>query len=160
MRLPGPVLIGLLLPGIAGCGYRIGPGEVYAWRSVKLEIFDSRPERRTHEFALSHVIARELLDSGIRVNASDAPFILKGDIVSYDERVSAVDALDVPLAGSLTMVIHVRLADAKTGDVVMEDSRRERSSFSYRRDETREMARREVYDRLARWVATKLEHDW
>lgn len=154
MRSPELFLI-LLLPG---CMYRVG--DLYEIKDVRLTVLENDDERRTHEFDLSLVLAREIAAAGIRVNAKDAPFELVGTIERFREPAIVETGKDVVLVGSVSITLSIRIVDRKTGKAVVEDRRTESASFSSLRLESRETARQQVFDRLARWVVTKFEKDW
>ncbi|MHC4606466.1 MAG: hypothetical protein ACYTAF_05980 [Planctomycetota bacterium] len=149
-------LLGLIL--LAGCGYRIGG--LHTVSSVRLGILDSHPERRTHEFDLTHAIARQLEVSGVRVNAPGAEHELLAEILDIEQRTAAVNDLDEPTVGTLSFHLRIRLVEMNSRSVVLQDNRVETADFTYLRNESLETARRELFDRLARWVAGRLEVHW
>jgi hypothetical protein len=142
----------------ASCGYEIG--NLYEIRDVKVDIFENNSERRTHEFDLTEAVVHEIASRGIRVNAKDAAYTLKGKI--NDIRTpSLVDQAktDQVIVGSLLFSVEIRLIDAN-GNEVWKDNRAESASFTTARGESFETARQKVFDRLARWVASHLEKQW
>lgn len=150
------VLLGLL--SLASCGYEIGA--LYAIRDVRVDIFDNKSERRTHEIDLTSAVCQELLARGIRVNHPGAPCTLRGTIL--DIRTPAVvdeRNTDDILVGSLYFTLEIRLLGAN-GQEIWRDKRSESASFTRERGETFETARQKVFDRLARWVVTHFEKDW
>ena len=69
----------LLLALAAGsCGYEVG--NLYEIRDVKVDVFENNSERRTQEFDLTEAVVHEIASRGIRVNARDAAYTLKGKI--------------------------------------------------------------------------------
>ena len=148
----------LLLLALSSCGYEVG--NLYEIRDVKVDIFDSQSERRTHEFDLTEAVVHEIAARGIRVNAKDAAYTLKGKI--QDIRTpSVVDQknTDQVVVGSLMIALEIRLLDAN-GAEVWKDQRAESASFTTVRGESFESARQKVFDRLARWVVAHLEKQW
>ena len=148
----------LLVLACSSCGYEIG--NLYEIRDVKVDIFDSQSERRTHEFDLTEAVVHEIAARGIRVNAKDAAYTLKGKI--QDIRTpSVVDQknTDQVVVGSLMIALEIRLLDAN-GAEVWKDLRSESASFTTARGESFESARQKVFDRLARWVVAHLEKQW
>ena len=142
----------------SSCGYEIG--NLYEIRDVKVDIFDSLSERRTHEFDLTEAVVHEIAARGIRVNARDAAYTLKGRI--QDIRTpSVVDQknTDQVVVGSLMISLEIRLLDAN-GTEVWKDLRSESASYTTTRGESFETARQKVFDRLARWVVAHLEKQW
>lgn len=151
-------LLLLLSLGCSSCGYEIG--NLYEIRDVKIDIFDNNSERRTQEFDLTDVVVHEIAARGIRVNARDAAYTLKGKIT--DVRTPAVvdqRNTDIVIVGSLLFSLEIRLLDAN-GNEVWRDARSESASFTAARGETFETAREKVFYRLAMWVVAHLEKAW
>ena len=143
---------------LSSCGYEIG--NLYEIRDVKVDVFDNVSERRTQEFDLTYSIVHEISSRGIRVNARDAAYTLKGKIL--DIRTPALVDLkntDQILVGSLSMTLEIKLIDSN-GTEIWKDTRTEGSSITAQRGETFESARQKVFDRLARWVVSHLEKEW
>jgi hypothetical protein len=150
------LIAGLFVVG-AGCGY--SANQLMAHRSVKLNIFDNIDERRTQEFDLTRAVARELQEHNIRLNGSDATAIVEGTIESITAPSVVEGKSDVVVVGAVTYKIQVVVKDMGGREI----SRREKvesATFATDRQESRETARQEVFDRLARWVASNLEKDW
>ena len=150
----------LLLLVLAGssCGYEVG--NLYEIRDVKVDIFENNSERRTHEFDLTNAVVHEIASRGIRVNARDAAYTLKGKI--NDIRTPALvnqRNTDQTIVGSVLFSVEIRLIDAN-GNEVWKDHRIEQASFTEARGESFETARQKVFDRLARWVVSHLEKQW
>ncbi len=155
MIRPLAPLLGLLL---GSCGYEIG--NLYEVRDVKVDMFDNLSERRTHEFDLTDAVVHEIATRGIRVNARDAAYTLKGRILDI-RTPSLVDQknTDQVVVGSLVMTLEIRLIDAN-GTELWKDVRTEASSITAQRGETFETARQKVFNRLSRWVVSHLEKEW
>jgi hypothetical protein len=148
----------LLALGCFSCGYEVG--NLYEIRDVKVDIFENLSERRTHEFDLTEAIVHEIAARGIRVNAKDAAYTLKGRIVDI-RTPSVVDQknTDQTVVASLLFSVEIRLIDAH-GNELWKDARTEQAPFTAARGETFETARQRVFDRLARWVVAHLEKQW
>ena len=148
----------LLLSVLGACGYQVGG--LYPERDVRIETFDNISERRTHEFELTGSVVRELISRGFRVNGAAAPLVLRGRIMDM-RTPSVVDQVDTDqlLVGSLTVRLEISLAGAD-GRERWRDERIERVTFTPSRAEGFETARREAFDRLARWVVAHFEKDW
>jgi len=149
-----------LLLALAGssCGYEVG--NLYEIRDVKVDVFENNSERRTHEFDLTNAVVHEIASRGIRVNARDAAYTLKGKI--QDIRTPPLvnqKNTDQTIVGSLLFSVEIRLIDAN-GNEVWKDHRVETASFTEARGESFETARQKVFDRLARWVVAHLEKQW
>lgn len=142
---------------LAACNYRVGG--LLEHSKVKLSIFDTASERRLHEFDLTQAVAREMAGAGIAVNSPDATVELTGRISDFREPPVVTTGKDETLVASVSIRLEVSLRRCD-GTVLWTDSRSESASFATQRSESRETARQEVFDRLARWVVTKLESDW
>jgi len=153
IRLFAPLALAL-----AGCGY--STNELLEHSAVTLRIIDNQDERRTQEFDLTRLVARELAARGVHVNASDAPVALEGTILQITEPSIVEGQSDVVVVGAVSVRLQVVVRDRKTGREISRRERVETASFSSGRSESRQTARQEVFDRLARWVATSLERDW
>lgn len=155
-----PVLLALgLVEGLlAACGYQVGG--LYETRDVKVEVFDNVGERRTHEFDLTGAVVSEMTSRGIRVNRRDAPVTLKGRIeeIRTPPVVNQAET-DTLLVGSLHYRVEIRLVRAD-GTERWKHERVESVSYTPSRGESAESARKEMVDRLARWVVTHFEKEW
>ena len=148
----------LLLSALGACGYQVGG--LYPERDVRIETFDNLSERRTYEFELTGSVTRELMARGFHVNSPGAPLVLRGKILDIRSP-SVVDQVDTDqlLVGSLAVRLEVTLADAE-GRERWRVERLERVTFTPSRAEGFETARREAFDRLARWVVSHFEKEW
>jgi len=148
----------LLALAASSCGYEVG--NLYEIRDVKVDMFDNQSERRTHEFDLTDAVVREISSRGIRVNAKDAAYTLKGRILDF-RTPALVDekGTDQVLVGSLALTLEIRLIDAN-GTEIWKDQRAETASFTIARGETFETARQKIFDKLTRWVVSHLEKQW
>ena len=151
-----PALVVLL--AAAGCAYTAG--DLIEHESVVVRIFDNIDERRTHEFELTRAVNRELAARGVRVNDPEAAVELRGRILEITEPTLVENPGDVPIVGAVSFRLAVTLLNRSSGKEISKSEKVETASFSSGRSESRETARREVYDRLARWVVTRLEKDW
>ncbi len=150
------VLLTLLLG--ASCGY--SAGGMYEYRAVKVAIFDNKDERRLHEFDLTRAVVRELQADGIRVNSSDARVEVQGSIQEITQPTAVEGKQDVVVVGTVVFRLQIVVREITSGRELKVDERVESASFSTARGESLETARQEAFDKLARWVATKLEKDW
>lgn len=155
MIRPAPAVLLLL----ASCGYRVG-GLYEDYRAgVRVDILDNQTERRTHEFDLTSAITREMASRGLRVNVPGAPCTLRGQIRSMRTPSVVEGRADAVLVGSLHIVLEIELVNER-GERVWSDRRAETVAFASSRGESLETARREAFDRLARWVVTHFEKEW
>ncbi|MBI4566048.1 MAG: hypothetical protein HY716_15280 [Planctomycetes bacterium] len=146
--------------GLAAAGCVYVPGELLEHREVLVRIFDNVDERRTHEFDLTRSVMRELAARGVHVNTAEAPVELRGTIRLITAPSVVEGAGDVVVVGAVSFQLDVELVQRGTKKVLSRAQRTESASFSTARGESRETARQEVFDRLARWVVTRLEKDW
>ncbi len=151
-------LLPLLALAFSSCGYEVG--NLYEIRDVKVDMFDTASDRRTHEFDLTDAVVHKISARGIRVNAKDAAYTLKGKILDI-RTPSLVDEknTDQVLVGSLLFTLEIRLLDAN-GTELWKDTRSESASFTAARGESFESARQKVFEHLARWVVTHFEKSW
>lgn len=150
------ILLGAVL--VTGCGYRIG--NLYEVRGVSVPVFNNQTERRLSEFELTNAVIRDIRACGVAVNRPDTDWELRGEITDIDQPTVVEGRQDVVIVGSVDVKIQVELIDKKTGQTLWKDSRRETAPFSQSRGRSLETARAEVFDRLARWIVSKLEKDW
>jgi hypothetical protein len=143
---------------LAGCGY--SAGGLYEHRAVRVRVFDNLDERRAHEFDLTQAVVRQLQADGVRVNTPDAAVELLGTIQEITQPTAVEGKKDVVVVGSVAFRLSIVLRDAKSGKDLKTEEKTESVTFSSARAESLETARQEVFDRLARWVATRLEKDW
>ncbi len=149
----------VLLPALlSACGYTAGG--LYEHRSVRLRIFGNNDERRLHEFDLTRSVARELQADGIRVNSPGAPVELIGQIQEITQPTAVEGKQDAVVVGSVSFRLQLTVRDTAGARDLKVEERVESASFSTARGESLETARQEVFDRLARWVVTRLEKDW
>jgi hypothetical protein len=151
-------LLPVLLALGASCGYRVGG--LYDVREVRVDVFDNVSERRTLEFDLTGAVTREMTARGIRLNTATAPVTLKGRIeeIRTPPLVEKAKTDDV-LVGSLYYKVEIRLV-GQDGKEHWKDERIESVSFAPSRGESAETARKEMEDRLARWIVTHFEKEW
>ena len=155
MIRPAPAVLLLL----ASCGYRVG-GLYEDYRAgVRVDIFDNQTERRTQEFDLTSTITREMASRGLRVNVPGAPCTLRGQIRSMRTPSVVEGQADAVLVGSLYILLEIELVNDQ-GKSIWSDRKAEAVSFTSSRGESLETARREAFDRLARWVVTHFEKEW
>ena len=150
-----PLLLTLI---VGSCGYEVG--NLYEIRDVKVDVFENNSERRTHEFDLTDAVVHEIASRGIRVNARDAAYTLKGRI--NEIRTPALvnqKNTDDTIVSSVWFSVEIRLMDA-AGNEIWKDHKVEQASFTTARGESFETARQKVFDRLARWVVSHLEKQW
>ena len=144
---------------LVSCGYRIGGLYEDYQAGVRVDIFDNQTERRTNEFDLTSTVTREMASRGLRVNVPGAPYALRGRIRDLRTPSVVEGETDAVLVGSLYLLLEIELVNAQ-GDRLWSDRKAETAAFAASRGETFETARREAFDRLARWVVTHFEKEW
>jgi hypothetical protein len=150
----------LLLPilaALASCGYQVG--HLYDPLDVRVGIFDNITERRGHEFDLTEAVVREMSSRGFRINSPQAHHTLKGRILEIRTPSALEDRADEILVGSLLFRVEVTLV-RDDGHLAWTDARTESVIFTTPREQTPETARREVFNRLTRWIVARFEKGW
>lgn len=142
---------------LSSCGYQWG--NLYAYKDVQVRIFDNVSNRRIHEFDLTNAIVHEMSARGIRVNRKDAEYTLEGTILDIRTPSVVESDLDQVTVGALRYNVEIRLLD-RSGKERFRTRRVESVSFTVARGESEATARAEVFDRLARWVVSRLEKEW
>jgi hypothetical protein len=146
----------VLLVSLCGCGYQFG--SPYILHAVDVPIFQNNTQWRLNEFTLTEVVIRELQAQGIKVN-SGSQLELVGEIVDYTKP-GIVEGLDDRLiVGSVHVRINIKLRQKKDGRIILEDTCAESATVIGARGETEDTARQEVFHRLARWVASRLQKE-
>lgn len=145
---------------LAGCGYTFGPAAGLEHRSVRVDVAENLTERRTHEFDLTASVLRRLQSAGVAVNDPAAPVVLRMTIRDIREPSVVEGALDVVTVGSVSFRLEASLHEAATGKELLRETHEERASFAAARGESRETARRQVLEQLARRVVSRLEKSW
>ena len=100
---------------LSSCGYELG--NLYTYRDVQVNIFENVSNRRIHEFDLTNAIVHEMSSRGIRVNRSDAKYILEGSIVDIRTPSVVENDLDQVTVGSLRFQVEVRLVDRDGNEI-------------------------------------------
>jgi len=154
-----PALPALAAVLAASCGYQVGGLYAPYREGVRVEIFDNLSERRTHEFELTRIVTRELASRGIRVNVPGAPYTLTGRIRDLRTPTVVEGRADETLVGSLSVQVEIELSDSRE-ELLWKDAKVETVRWAALRGESPETARREAFDRLARWILTRFEKEW
>lgn len=154
LRLFGLLWLGLM----AGCGYTVGSST--AVKSVSLPVFENKTKWRMNEFDLTNAVAHELQARGVRVNEEESPWILYGELVHVGKQTLVDDELDTVLVGSFSANLRIVVKNKRTGEIFLDDTASASAPITADRGKTEDYARAEVYNRLARWVASRLEEKW
>ncbi|OHB77766.1 MAG: hypothetical protein A2Z34_02110, partial [Planctomycetes bacterium RBG_16_59_8] len=144
--------------GLSGCGYAIG--NLYAVKNVEVPVFENNSVWRTNELDLTNAVVRELQAQGIRVGGREAEYELLGTISGFEQPTVVEGLDDEVLVGSLSVQLDILLRNRKTGKTTIKESRVEKASIMSARGENVDTARFEVFDKLAKWVATRMEKPW
>jgi hypothetical protein len=142
----------------ASCGYSITTAPRPT--AVELVIPDNETNRRLHEFDFSRVLARELEDRGVQVNTPDARHTLRGTITRIDEPRIVEGTLDVLRVGGFRVTLELALVERETGRILWRRTHTETAATAPARGRTAEMARQEVFERLARWAGSQFDAPW
>ncbi|MCE9581375.1 MAG: hypothetical protein K8T20_02540 [Planctomycetes bacterium] len=153
---------------LAGCGYHLGEPTIEGARTVAVKIPENQTLRRGNEFGHGgHEIdlAQQIRDMVLSrteydlASIGDADLVADVEILSYDTPFLVADRADRPLVSNVA--IEVKLAiHRRDGSVVYEGSRREFGYLVPSRDEDEGAARAEAFEKISRWVVSRLEGGW
>lgn len=123
-RLPRAACALALAVAIAGCGYTTGSSLDERFQTVHVTGFQNRSREYDLQAPLTNAVIRKFLNDGrLRVvGADEADLIVSGTILNYDLNGIVFDADDEVTQFEGFVTASVRVADARTGDVLWEDS--------------------------------------
>ena len=126
MRTGALLCLGILLAGLAGCAYRLGPtnGERAGARSVQIHPFENKTiEPRLIE-AVTFALRKQVQQDGTyKLNTHDeGDIIVSGAIVNYERRSLSFQSRDAitPRDYRLTITAHVMARERATGKVLLD----------------------------------------
>jgi len=152
----------------AGCGYTMGEPTLPGASSVAVPMARNETLRRGNEFGVGgHELdltqqIRDMVISrtGYRlVPESDADIVAQVEILGYDTPFLVSDPADRPLVSNVSIEIRLTIR-RRDGTQVFAGTKREVGYLVPSRDEDEGVARAEAFERLARWVVTRLEGGW
>jgi hypothetical protein len=161
------VLASALL-AFAGCGYRLGEPTIEGARSVAVSIPENQTLRRGNEFGLGgheFDLGREICDMVMArteydlMPEGDADLTARVEIVEYETPFLVADQSDRPLVSDVAVKVLLKIR-RRDGTVVYEGDRREVGYLVPGRDEDEGTARAEAFEKIARWVVSRLEGGW
>src|SRR5262249_10002835 len=126
MRLISLLCAGLVLPGLAGCAYRLGPtnGERAGSRSVRVAPFENKTIEPRLVEAVSFALRRQLQQDGTyKLNTSQsADIILSGVIIGFERHSLSFRPRDVvtPRDYRLTITAQVTARERATGKLLLD----------------------------------------
>jgi len=126
MRLISLLCTGLVLPGLAGCAYRLGPtnGEGAGSRSVQVIPFENKTIEPRLVEAVSFALRRQLQQDGTyKLNPSQsADIILSGVIIGFERHSLSFRPRDVvtPRDYRLTITAQVTARERVTGKLLLD----------------------------------------
>jgi hypothetical protein len=165
MRWRPPALVAALLI-LVGCGYRVGPAELYrpGIQTVHVQIFASKEFRRDLEFKLTEAIQKRIAtDTPYRLASPEkADTILKGEVLEVRQAAFATDYESrLPREKQLTLAVRVQWQDVRTGRMLL-DQPIELQAVDYLTPtgETEAFAQEKAIDRLAAKIVSKMYKEW
>ncbi|MEK7470317.1 MAG: hypothetical protein AAB074_23350 [Planctomycetota bacterium] len=163
-----PIASVTILLAIAGCNYRLGEPTIDGAHSVALSIPANLTLRRGNEFGYGgHEIdlAQQIRDMLLArteydlLPEGDADLTATVEIVDYETPFLVADESDRPLVSDVTIKVRLKIR-RRDGSVVYEGDRREVGYLVPGRDEDEGTARAEAFEKVARWVVSRLEGGW
>jgi hypothetical protein len=160
--------LGLACAVLAGCGYTLGEPTRPGAKSVAVLIAENLTLRRGNEFGVGgHELdlTQQIRDAVLARTAydlapeTDADLVADVQILSYDTPFLVSDEADQAIVSNVSIAIRLRIRK-RDGTVVYDGQRTEKGFLVPSRDEDEGAARAEAFERLARWVVSRLEGDW
>jgi hypothetical protein len=152
-------VLALLLPA---CGYRAGPLVPEGVRTVALVTFDNDTFRREIEVELSRAVAEEIharTDLRVVAEPEGADLVVRGRILSFDERVLADRGADRITESSVVVVLRVILEDRVAG-TRRSLTLRSQEPYSTYQGQRLASARAEAFENLAERIVHALAGEW
>lgn len=146
----------------AGCGYSAHRLAMPEAKTISVPIFDNLTFRRGHEFALTEAVVKQIqARTPYRVVERDeADLVLDGVIEDYRLPAVISGRSDVLIQSTVSIRLRISVTDRRTGKIVRTASGTEHADLVGQRGEGEGTASVEVYEKLARWVVTRLEPSW
>lgn len=142
-----------------GCGYR-PTCYIKDATTIALPIFENNSTWRGCEFDLTNRVRGEIIiRTPLRLTKASetADLVLSGEIVDYTRPVQVEDDMDRVIQSKVSLTLKVLVKDQRTDKVVYKGSQTAAAEFVTSRGENETAARYEVYEKLARWVVSRLE---
>lgn len=137
VRLLSPIVIILLF--LSSCGYQFAEKGAYipaSVRSISIPVFENKTlEPIVEEEFTSEVIMGFIKDSRLQVvDKSQGDLILYGSITSYKESPLAFDRNQNVLENRITVIVHLKLIQPSTNNVLMEKDMTKNVEYSVSSD--------------------------
>jgi len=123
LGLPG---LCLLVLGLAGCAYHLGPsnGDHSGARSVQINSFQNKTIEPRLAEAVSHALRKQIQQDGTyKLNtANDGDIIVTGAVTKYERHAVSVRPTDAltPLDMRITMTAHVVARERTSGKILLD----------------------------------------
>ncbi|MBI4008584.1 MAG: LptE family protein [Candidatus Brocadiales bacterium] len=130
---------------------------------IHVPIFDNDTFRRGLEFGLTKAVKDEILfRTRLKiVDKEDADAILYGKIADVQENVLSENIADDIVEGSVTVLLDIKLVDARTGRNVIEKKGLQwKTEYIGRRGEAVSTAENEAFVDIAERIVNLMEEDW
>lgn len=163
-RSTGLTLAGLLLAGLAGCGYDQGSLFRTDIKTVHVAMFETREFRRDLEFLLTEAVKKKIgSETPYRLAPErDADTILKGELLEVRQAAFAPDFLSrLPRDYQLTMIVRLQWKDLRSGQILVDEPLRLQSvDYLPPAGESEQYALQKVIERLASRIVARLYDEW
>lgn len=157
------VIMWLIVP-LAGCGYSTRRPFTDDFRTVHVEMFQSRDFRRELEFQLSEALVKRIeMDTPYRIAPlKRADVLIEGEILSVEQQSFGADfRFDQPREIGATVVVRFRVKDLRSGDILIERPRFiHQESYMIPLGESFEVGMVRAMDGLAQRIVETMEEDW
>jgi len=164
MRLWFAPLLAVLPGALTGCGYSTTRPFRTDIQTVHVEMFQSKEVRRELEFRLTEAVAKRVeMDTPYRLAPRQrADAVLSGEILEVQNRTLGDDyALGLPREIGSTVVVRVRMQDARSGEILIERPRLvHRTSYIPPVGETFTQGMTRALDGLAERIVELMEVQW
>ncbi|MBI2559595.1 MAG: hypothetical protein HYW14_00465 [Planctomycetes bacterium] len=157
------VLFFILIIVLSGCGYSTRSLLRRDLEGIYVPIFDNDTFRRGLEFGLTKAVKDEILfRTRLKiVDKEDADAILYGKIADVQENVLSENIADDIVEGSVTVLLDIKLVDARTGRNVIEKKGLQwKTEYIGRRGEAVSTAENEAFVDIAERIVNLMEEDW
>jgi hypothetical protein len=142
---------------IVACGYTTE--DIYLIDSVDIKVFDNRTPWRLHEYDLTYAVEKQIMASGIEITR-DSPYVLEGEIAEVSMPKQVEVGMDVVVVSSFSVKLKIKLYNRSNGQILLQDEKTESATIVWNRGENIDSAKSETFDKLAKWVVSRLEREW
>lgn len=158
----------LLALALCGCGYHSGEPKIADAETIAIAIARNDTLRRGNEFGIGgheYDLTRRVRDMVLSrtdyglTTAGDADLVAEIVILDYDTPFLVEDVNDRPLVTNVSIEVKLKVT-RRDGSKVYEGTRREEGYLVGSRGEDESVAREEAYEKLSRWIVSRLQGGW